>query len=72
MTEICRQTSGNSKGVEQVAMYMSKTQNNLTVEWKDLNWRKLERVTFKLQKRIFQASKRDDVKAVRKLHAYPD
>ena len=33
----------------------------------DLNWRKLERVTFKLQKRIFQASNRGDVKAVRKL-----
>jgi len=48
-------------------MKMSKTQNNLTVEWKDLNWRKLERVTFKLQKRIFQASERGDVKAVRKL-----
>jgi len=46
---------------------MSKTQNNLTVEWKDLNWRKLERITFKLQKRIFQASERGDVKAVRKL-----
>ncbi|WP_333351066.1 group II intron reverse transcriptase/maturase [Microcoleus sp. LAD1_D1] len=46
---------------------MSNTQNNLTVEWKDLNWRKLERVTFKLQKRIYQASKRGDVKAVRKL-----
>jgi len=37
------------------------------VEWKDLNWRKLERVTFKLQKRIYQASERGDVKAVRKL-----
>jgi len=48
-------------------MKMSKTQNNLTVEWKDLNWRKLERITFKLQKRIFQASERGDVKAVRKL-----
>ena len=46
---------------------MSKTQNNLTVEWKNLNWQKLERVTFKLQKRIFQASERGDVKAVRKL-----
>ena len=46
---------------------MSKTQNNLTVEWKDLNWRKLEKVTFKLQKRIFRASERGDVKAVRKL-----
>ncbi len=37
------------------------------VEWKDLNWRKLERVTFKLQKRIYQASERGEVKAVRKL-----
>jgi len=46
---------------------MSNTLNNQTVEWKDLNWRKLERVTFKLQKRIFQASERGDVKAVRKL-----
>jgi RNA-directed DNA polymerase len=46
---------------------MSNTLNNQTVEWKDLNWRKLERVTFKLQKRIYQASERGDVKAVRKL-----
>ena len=46
---------------------MSKTLNNQTVEWKDLNWHKLERVTFKLQKRIFQASERGDVKAVRRL-----
>ena len=48
-------------------MNISKTLNNQTVEWKDLNWRKLERVTFKLQKRIFQASERGDVKACRKL-----
>jgi RNA-directed DNA polymerase len=26
------------------------------VEWKDINWRKVERYVFKLQKRIFQAS----------------
>jgi len=49
-----------------------KTLNNQTVEWKDINWRKLERVTFKLQKRIFQASLRGDVKAVRLPSAYPD
>jgi len=48
-------------------MNISKTLNNQTVEWKDINWRKLGRVTFKLQKRIFQASERGDVKAVRKL-----
>jgi RNA-directed DNA polymerase len=50
-----------------VAINMSKTLNNQTVEWKDLNWRKLEKVTFKLQKRIYQASERGDAKAVRKL-----
>ena len=50
-----------------VRVYMSKTQNNLTVEWKDIPWRKLERVVFKLQTRIYKASQRGDVKAVRKL-----
>ena len=48
-------------------MNISKTLNNQTVEWKDIKWRKLEKVAFKLQKRIFQASERGDVKAVRKL-----
>ncbi|CUR35649.1 conserved hypothetical protein [Planktothrix tepida PCC 9214] len=52
---------------------MSKTLNkNQTVEWNEINWRKAERLTFKLQKRIFRASERGDVKAVRKLHSYPD
>lgn len=37
------------------------------VEWKQLNWRKLEKVVSKLQKRIFRASVRGDVKAVRRL-----
>ena len=36
-------------------------------EWKDLPWRKIERDVFKLQKRIYQASRRDDVKAVHRL-----
>src|SRR4028118_2266028 len=46
---------------------MSKTLNNQTVEWKALPWRKLEVRVFKLQKRIFKASNRGDVKAVRRL-----
>lgn len=37
------------------------------VEWRHINWRKLERRVFKLQKRIYQASQRGDVKAVRRL-----
>ena len=36
-------------------------------EWKQINWRKLERLVFKLQKRIYKASQRDDVKATRRL-----
>jgi RNA-directed DNA polymerase len=36
-------------------------------EWKHINWRKLERRVFKLQKRIYKASQRGDVKTVRRL-----
>ncbi|WP_293355988.1 MULTISPECIES: group II intron reverse transcriptase/maturase [unclassified Microcoleus] len=36
-------------------------------EWNQLPWRKLEREVFKLQKRIYQASSRGDVKLVRRL-----
>ena len=36
-------------------------------EWRDINWRKLERITFKLQKRIYKASNRGDVKLVHRL-----
>ena len=47
---------------------MSKARSNTPMmEWKDLPWRKLERRVFKLQKRIFKASQRGDVKAVRRL-----
>jgi RNA-directed DNA polymerase len=36
-------------------------------EWKDIPWRQLERNVFKLQKRIYRASRRGDVKTVRRL-----
>ena len=36
-------------------------------EWKDFPWRRIERNVFKLQKRIYQASLRGDVKAVHRL-----
>jgi RNA-directed DNA polymerase len=41
--------------------------NESMVEWKHINWRKLERRVFKLQKRIYKASARGDVKAYRRL-----
>ncbi|NEO60994.1 MAG: group II intron reverse transcriptase/maturase [Moorea sp. SIO4G2] len=36
-------------------------------EWEKVNWRKLEMTVFKLQKRIYRASVRGDVRVVRKL-----
>ncbi len=36
-------------------------------EWNKIPWRKLEKNIFKLQKRIYRASSRDDVKLVRRL-----
>ncbi|HEY9693593.1 MAG TPA: group II intron reverse transcriptase/maturase, partial [Oculatellaceae cyanobacterium] len=46
---------------------MSNTLSNQTVEWNKVNWRKLEIRVYKLQKRIFRASSRGDLKAVRRL-----
>src|SRR4028118_354116 len=51
-----------------VRVYMSKTQSKqLMVVWNQVNWRKLERKVFKLRSRIYRASQRGDVKALRKL-----
>lgn len=46
---------------------MSNTSLKTSAEWNTINWRKLERVVYKLQKRIYQASLRGDTKVVRRL-----
>ena len=46
---------------------MSKTLKNQTVEWHLIDWSKLEKRVYKLQKRIYRASTRGDVKALRRL-----
>jgi RNA-directed DNA polymerase len=46
---------------------MSKTEITSNVEWKQVDWRKAEKAVFKLQKRIYRASSRGDVKTVRRL-----
>lgn len=43
------------------------TDTNLMDKWKDTDWKKIERSVFKLQKRIYQASSRGDIKTVHKL-----
>lgn len=46
---------------------MSKTSFKTTVEWRLIPWHKLERRVYKLQKRIYRASQRGEIKAVRRL-----
>jgi RNA-directed DNA polymerase len=46
---------------------MSNASLKTTTEWNLINWRKLEKKVFKLQKRIYRASQRGDVKAIRRL-----
>jgi len=38
--------------------------------WNAINWKQVEMVVFKLQKRIYQASQRGNVKAVRRLQRF--
>ncbi len=38
-----------------------------TVGWDDINWQQIDRYVFKLQKRIYAASRRSELKQVRKL-----
>ncbi|MEH1850143.1 MAG: reverse transcriptase domain-containing protein [Nostoc sp.] len=49
---------------------MNKPNSDLVIStegWKTINWRQAERYVFKLQKRIYAASRRGDVKQCRKL-----
>lgn len=48
-------------------METSKARVTPMMEWNTIPWHKLERRVFKLQKRIFKASQRGDVKAVHRL-----
>lgn len=48
-------------------MNKSKTSIKTMVEWNTIPWRKLEKQVFKLQKRIYKAELRGEVKAVHKL-----
>jgi RNA-directed DNA polymerase len=41
--------------------------NTVQKEWRDIDWKKVERHVYRLQKRIYQAERRGDVKTVRGL-----
>ncbi|MEN9518496.1 MAG: hypothetical protein RLZZ381_1084 [Cyanobacteriota bacterium] len=69
MPRICPRTDCNQDGKERVRVNMSNTDSIQlnTVEWNEIDWRKVELSVFKLQKRIFQASKADNVRKLRRL-----
>jgi RNA-directed DNA polymerase len=48
-------------------MKTTKTSFKTTVVWNNINWKKIQRKVFKLQKRIHKAAQRGDVKAMRRL-----
>ncbi|MEH2105539.1 group II intron reverse transcriptase/maturase [Nostoc sp.] len=48
-------------------MKTTKTSFKTTVVWNQINWKKIQRIVFKLQKRIHKAAQRGDVKAMRRL-----
>ena len=53
---------------QRVAVYMANSESTMVTEdWRDINWRKAERYVFKLQKKIYAASRCGDVKRCRKL-----
>ncbi len=53
---------------QRVAVHMANSESMMVTEdWRDINWRKAERYCFKLQKKIYAASRRGDVRCVRKL-----
>src|SRR5947208_1691033 len=66
---ICRRGPGDreGRGASRSVDVMSTGENRPMYEWETLPWRKLERSIFKLQKRIYRASRRGDRKAVRRL-----
>ena len=48
-------------------MKTTKTSFKTTVVWNNINWKKIQKKVFKLQKRIHKAAQRGDVKAMRRL-----
>lgn len=47
---------------------MTNTEREISqVEWKNVNWSKIEGTIFKLQKRIYRASENENIKLVRRL-----
>ena len=68
MPGICRRRAGILKGKGVSQRQRAKTQgSSLKVAWQGIRWKKVQRHVFRLQKRIYQAAQRGDVRTVHKL-----
>ena len=68
MPGICRRGHGYTEDrVASSGAHVMSQAATLRYEWNATPWRKLERVVYKLQKRIYRASERGDVKQVHRL-----
>lgn len=64
---ICRRKHCNLEGKVVNSNEYVIDQQNVRYKWNTIPWRKLEKFVFKLQKRIYQAAKCNDIKKVHKL-----
>ncbi len=67
MFRICRRRHGNLEDKVVNSSVQVMNQSSIRYKWNDISWHKLERNTFKLQKRIYQASQDGDIKRMRRL-----
>lgn len=70
MVRICRRTHGDTEDkATSSGLYVMNTESTpmYKCQWNEMEWHKLERRVFKLQKRIYRASRCGNVKLVRRL-----
>ncbi|WP_395460208.1 group II intron reverse transcriptase/maturase [Wolbachia endosymbiont (group B) of Myelois circumvoluta] len=64
---ICRRRHCNLEGKVVNSSEYVMSQQNVRYEWNEIPWRKLEKSSFKLQKRIYRASECNDIKKMHNL-----
>ncbi|WP_264707652.1 group II intron reverse transcriptase/maturase [Wolbachia endosymbiont (group A) of Acrocera orbiculus] len=67
MSRICRRGHCNLEGKVVNSSEYVMSQQNVRYEWNEIPWRKLEKFSFKLQKRIYRASQCNDIKKMHNL-----
>ncbi len=67
MFRICKRRHCSLEGKVVNSSEYVMSQQNVRYEWNEIPWRKLEKSSFKLQKRIYRASQCNDIKKMHNL-----